>query len=134
MNALEKVARGGLAMLPALGVVATIVSGTASATFLGGAQPAPADPRMGSIVATGEKRIESVALLPVDLRARIAPALLQAPGGKLAGRLDHGGSVSDRELDQSCGAWFVTWDQDAAGNRIANSIRLHCGGAPIPIG
>jgi hypothetical protein len=134
MSALEKVARGLLATLPALGVVATIVSGTASATFLGGAQPAPADPRMGAIVATGEQRIDSVTLLPVDLRARIAPALLQAPGGKLARKSDRSDAVSDRELDQACGAWFVTWDQDTAGNPIADSAKLHCGGSPIPIG
>lgn len=40
---------------------------------------------------------------------------------------------SDKDLDEVCGDWFITWEEDADGNPILGTFTLYCGGSEIPL-
>lgn len=62
-------------------------------------------------------------------RAKSKATKLTTPGAKPQG------GHSDLELSLMCnGDWFITWDEDANGNPISHTFKLHCNGEAIPIG
>ena len=78
--------------------------------------------------ATKKKATTLAGLSPEVRRSAIQVARSRPNGLGLAAEVGTS-QMTDAELDLNCGGdWFITWEEDAAGNPVTGTFNLYCAG------